>query len=136
MTLGSWNPDSGRETVAYTPDPALLAACAAFAEAGDWPGLSAWVAANLPADANQMMKLEASQWQGVLHGLDQATLLALVRFFTVAEHQMSHWHGGDKSPVIWLSRELKRRGHPLDRDQVLWIKSNTDNRFLPHGPLL
>jgi hypothetical protein len=82
------------------------------------------------------MKLGAHDWQDVLTPLAEGALLQLVRFFTLIEQQLPHWHGGDKSPVIWISRLLKKRGTPLSRETVLWIKANSDNRFLPNGPVL
>lgn len=136
MALGTWNPADGSEQLAYRPDPSLIAACATFAQTDDWTGLADWVATHLPADANQMMKAEREAWQPCLVDQNRNTLLALAKFFTVAEQQLPHWHGGDKSPVIWIARHLKQRGEPLDRDTVLWIKAHTDNRFLPNGPIL
>lgn len=136
MSLGSWDPKDGSESLVYTIDPALLIQCSAFATAGHWTILPAWEKESLPGNASQMMKLSASQWLPALEHLDEATLLNLVRFFTVAEQLLPHWHGGDKSPVIWISRLLRQRGTPLSRDMVLWIKGNSDNRFLPNGPIL
>lgn len=136
MSLGSWNPEDGSESLVYQIDPSVLAQCAAFTTTGNWTALPAWEKASLPGNACQMMKLDATQWQPALEQLDESTLLNLVRFFTVAEQQLPHWHGGDKSPVIWIARLLKKRGTPLSRDTVLWIKGNSDNRFLPNGPIL
>jgi hypothetical protein len=136
MTLGSWNPADGSESVSYRIDPEVIRLCAAFAAAGHWTALPGWEKENLPGNACQMMKLGPEDWHGTLETLDSSTLLDLVRFFTVAEQQLPHWHGGDKSPVIWISRLLKKRGTPLSRDMVLWIKGNSDNRFLPNGPVL
>ena len=135
MSLGSWNPADGSESLAYRIDPDLLQRCTDFAATGDWATLTAWEK-QLPGGSNQMMKLSAQDWQPVLDPLPETTLLHLIRFFTVAEHLMPHWHGGDKSPVIWISRLLKKPGTPLSRETVLWIKANIDNRFLPNGPAL
>ena len=136
MSLGSWNPEDGSQSLVYTVDPGLLKRCAAFATTDNWGGIANWVQAELPATAKQMMKLDANAWQQPLHDLDNETLAQLIRFFTVAEQQLPEWHGGDQSPVIWISRSLKKRGAPLSREQVLWIKANSDNRFLPNGPIL
>ncbi|MEZ5493611.1 MAG: hypothetical protein R3E61_03220 [Pseudomonadales bacterium] len=135
MTLGSWNPTDGSETVTYRIDAGLLDRCIAFAHTANWQDLSAWEQ-QLPSGSNQVMKLTAHDWQDVLAPLDEAALLNLVRFFTLIEQQLPHWRGGDKSPVIWISRLLKKRGTPLSRETVLWIKANSDNRFLPNGPVL
>lgn len=136
MSLGSWNPADGSETLVYRIDRDVLDRCAAFAAHGHWTTLPTWEKESLPATACQMMKLTGEQWQPTIDHLDEATLLDLVRFFTIAEQQLPHWHGGDKSPVIWISRHLKKRGTPLSREMVLWIKGNSDNRFLPNGPIL
>ena len=135
MTLGSWNPADSSETIAYHIDPALLQRCIAFADADNWQALPAWEQ-QLPNNSSQMMKLAAHDWQDALAALDEHALLQLTRFFTLIEQQLPHWHGGDKSPVIWISRLLKKRGTPLSREMVLWIKANSDNRFLPNGPIL
>ena len=136
MSLGSWNPADGSESLIYQVDPAVLAQCETFATNGNWTALPAWEKTSRPSNACQMMKLDATQWEPALEPLDENTLLNLVRFFTAAEQQLPHWHGGDKSPVIWIARLLKKRGTPLSRDTVLWIKGNSDNRFLPNGPIL
>ena len=135
MTIGSWNPTDGTETVTYRVSGDLLQRCIAFAVADNWQELPAWER-QLPSGSNQVMKLGAHDWQDVLTPLAEGALLQLVRFFTLIEQQLPHWHGGDKSPVIWISRLLKKRGTPLSRETVLWIKANSDNRFLPNGPVL
>jgi hypothetical protein len=134
MALGSWNPTDG-ESMSYQIDPDVLTSCCAFAASEHWANLSTWEK-QLPAGACQMMKLPQADWKPVLETLDEQSLIALIRFFTIAEQQLPHWHGGDKSPVIWISRLLKQRGTPLSREMVLWIKGNSDNRFLPNGPVL
>ncbi len=136
MSLGSWNPEDGSESLVYQIDPDVLARCVSFAAHGNWTALPAWEKETLPGNANQMMKLDSSQWQPALESLDEDTLIHLVCFFTAAEQQLPHWHAGDRSPVIWIARLLKKRGTPLSREIVLWIKGNSDNRFLPNGPIL
>ena len=135
MTLGSWNPADGSESVSHTIDAEVLARCAAFAATAQWQDLPAWEQ-QLPPGSSSMMKLGAHDWAPLLEPLDESTLLNLIHFFTIIEQQLPHWHGGDKSPVIWIARHLKKHGKPLARDTVLWIKANSDNRFLPNGPVL
>lgn len=62
-------------------------------------------------------------------------LQGLIRIFTLGEMQFAGWKAGEKSAVIALVRELKKRGS-YDKSLTQWIKSHTDNRFLPHGSLL
>ena len=86
MTLGTWNPETGLEKLAYRVDTEVLTRCATFAGLEQWHTLADWEKDNLPASAPQMMKLSADDWAPVLQQLDSATLVKLVRFFTVAEH--------------------------------------------------
>ena len=58
-------------------------------------------------------------------------------FFTLIEMALPEWAAGAKSPVISINKILKSRGHKLEKDMLLWIKQNSDNRFIPNGsPLL
>jgi hypothetical protein len=82
-----------------------------------------------------VMRLEADHWIPVLAPLDDASLVNLVRFFTVAEMELSGWEGGDRSPVIHIVKILRERGS-YPEDLTRWIKARTDNRFLPYGSLL
>lgn len=75
-----------------------------------------------------------ADWQAAAATLDSKALLALIRFFTLAE-QLPGWESGARSPVIPLARALKARGDYPD-DLTAWIKAHTDNRFLPYGSLL
>ena len=66
---------------------------------------------------------------------EDATLRGLIQVFTLGEMQYPSWAAGDKSPVIALVKELKRRG-AYDPAITRWIKANTTNKFLPHGSLM
>lgn len=136
MSLGSWNPADGKETVQYTLDKQLLKRLAQQAQAPNWQEQLEEIIVSLPAGANQMMKLDAQAWASAAGDFARAEIWALIQFFTVLEQREALYHAGDKSPVIGLNKLLKHRGEPLSRDEVLWIKANTDNRYLPNGPLL
>lgn len=81
----------------------------------------------------KLMKLQASDWQ-VAEQLSDQELEQLVRFFTLAEMQLSGWDAGKTSPVIYLVKMLKKRG-AFAPELKKWIKANTDNRFLPNGAI-
>ena len=73
-------------------------------------------------------------WAAAAESLASEELVALIHLFTVAE-SLPGWEAGARSPVILLAAELKKRGeYPLPL--TAWIKSHTDNRFLPYGSLL
>ncbi|WP_308363704.1 MULTISPECIES: hypothetical protein [unclassified Microbulbifer] len=85
--------------------------------------------------ASYLMRLPAQRWLEESEAWNKEQLWQLIRFFTLAEAQLPGWHAGAESPVIPLARSLRQRGAPLDRDQLLWIKQHSDNRYLPYGPL-
>ena len=132
MSLGSWNPADGKETVQYTLDTRLLQQISNT----DWQTDLAAFSNTLPSGSNHMMKLDASVWVEALSAFSRSELWSLIQFFTLLEQQDALYYAGDKSHVIGLNKLLKQRGENLTRDEVLWIKANTDNRYLPNGPLL
>jgi hypothetical protein len=73
-------------------------------------------------------------WAEASASIDSADIVSLVRLFTLGE-RLPGWEAGARSPVIPLVSELKRRD-ALPADLTNWIKSNTDNRFLPYGSLM
>lgn len=136
MSLGSWNPDDGSEPVTYQLDCALLQQLADFVSNDDWQQQLCVFIQQLPSDANAMMKLDAATWMTTCSDWARPSIWQLIQFFTVIEQQNALYNAGDKSPVIGLNKLLKQRQQPLSRDEVLWIKAHSDNRFLPNGPLL
>ena len=85
------------------------------------------------ATQQAVMKLGVDAWQ-VAEDCSVADLNHLIRVFTLIE-VLPGWDAGAKSPVIALVKILKARGK-FDPDLRKWIKSNTDNRYLPYGSAL
>jgi hypothetical protein len=75
-----------------------------------------------------------TDWAAAAAPLDSGDLVALIRFFTLAE-RLPGWESGARSPVIPLARLLKSRGD-YPEDLTAWIRAHTGNRFLPYGSLL
>ncbi len=127
MSVGSWQPDS--EPTVF-PEQALTAALQIqldpFAEQAPES-----IQALLP-----FMKSTPDQWSKPLESLSDDELKQLARFFTLAEAHWAEWFAGDKNPVIWICKVLKKRGAFPDKELTQWIKQNTDNRFLPYGNAL
>lgn len=129
MGIGVWQPGKQRsvsgeqlETLldkARRIDPnQLISTCdREFVEANAW-----------------VMKLEEGAWSDS-DALPDDDLVALIRFFTLAEMQLAGWEAGKQNPVIYLVRILKSRGE-FSADLRKWIRSNTDNRYLPYGAAL
>ncbi|MEM7220348.1 MAG: hypothetical protein AAF515_18440 [Pseudomonadota bacterium] len=81
------------------------------------------------------MTAPASQWRALTESLASDALIDLIRLLTLAEETIPGWTAGAKSPVIPLARLLKDRGdYPADLTR--WIRTNSSNRFLPHGSLM
>jgi hypothetical protein len=77
---------------------------------------------------------ERADWATMASSLDTSDIVALIRLFTLAE-RLPGWEAGPRSPVIALAAELKGRdAYPADLTR--WIKSHSDNRFLPYGSLM
>ena len=85
-------------------------------------------------DKMQLMHQEADAFR-TAKNLSDDVLADLIRFFTLAEMQLPGWEAGKKNPVIYLVRILKDRDG-FDPELRKWIKTNTDNRYLPYGSAL
>lgn len=82
-----------------------------------------------------VMQQDLAFWKNTTPNFNEAELIALIRFFTAAEAAETAWYAGEKSPVIFLNKLLKQRGHRLDKNLLQWIKANSNNQFLPNGPI-
>ncbi|WGL18150.1 hypothetical protein PVT68_07590 [Microbulbifer bruguierae] len=134
MSVGAWEPtdqasnDQSRRAI----EPALLHQIVAAMEP-DTQDLN--TLAPEIQNASWLAGLPATQWLEQAVQLDDARIWALIRFFTLAEMQLQDWQGGAESPVIPLAKCLRQRKSPLSREQLLWIRAHSDNRYLPYGPL-
>ncbi len=81
------------------------------------------------------MRCGQDGWNELLDQLNAGELLALIKFFTLAEIQLPGWEAGELSPVIWINKYLRSKNQTLDKEMLLWIRENSTNRFIPNGPL-
>jgi hypothetical protein len=128
MTIGTWDPDAIQAQIR----PEQLKAALAFTDPNTFPTQAPPQLMPLQA----LMNSPRSAWQPLLEPMSNPELTELCRFFTLAEARWADWFGGDKNPVIWIYKDLKARGEVPDKALALWIKTHSDNRFLPHGNLL
>lgn len=85
-------------------------------------------------DLAPLMRCQKDEWSAAAARLKDDQLVRLVRLLTLAE-RLPGWQARERSPVIALMAELRlRNAVPVDLGP--WIRSNTDNRFLPWGSLL
>jgi hypothetical protein len=61
-----------------------------------------------------------------------AELNSLARLFTILERDLSGWEGGKFCPVIYIVKELRKRGESIS-ELKRWIKTHSTNRYLPYG---
>jgi len=136
MTTGTWDPGSKTSKLDVNINPALLQRFLVLAENNQLSDL-----ANNIDEQDKLqfaiVKADLTQWKNALNDYSETQLIALIRFFTLIEMALPEWAAGAKSPVISINKILKSRGHKLEKDMLLWIKQNSDNRFIPNGsPLL
>jgi len=128
MTLGVWKPAS-EQMLSMTGLKGLLE---------QLPVDALQSLDGLTADAFEAqrgwIKLPAQSW-ALSETLSSDQIRQLIRFFTLAEYHWAGWEAGKLSPVIPLVVQLKQRD-AFDAAFRRWIKSNTDNRYLPNGAIL
>ena len=131
MTIGSWDPNEKKTSAIDEVNTELLACFIAATKK-----LPCELDTILPSEQlqqSQIIQASASAWQTAIAGFSNEELVLLIQFFTVVEAQLTAWSAGAKSPAILINRELRRRGEKLNKEILLWIKDNTDNRFIPNG---
>ena len=130
MSVQAWEPQGA------VIEEAFLRRCIRLSEEGRLNSLAACLTPGEKRQRSGLMQLEPAAWQQAAATFSDSEILHLVRFFTVAEMQLPGWQAGPKSPVIGLAKALRSRGQKLEREILLWIKENSDNRYLPYGPVL
>lgn len=134
MSIGSWDPAADAAAHHIHIDAATLARFIEFSKAEQLDQLEQLI----PGDESQvlsgLMQLEQAPWLTAAETLPEDEVRHLIRFFTVAEN-LPGWEAGEKSPVIPLAKSLRKRGLRLDKEFLQWLRSVSDNRYLPYGPL-
>lgn len=84
------------------------------------------------------MSAAAADWAQA-DELNSDDISNLIRFFTLAEMQLPGWEAGKSSPVIYLFKLLRKKTD-VDAEALKalrsWIKTNSDNRYLPNGAVI
>ncbi len=73
-------------------------------------------------------------WSQSAQNLQETELTALIRLLTLLEEK-HNWNMAEKSPVIALFKALRKKSG-IDKELVQWVKTNSENKYLPFGPLL
>ncbi len=133
MSIGSWTPES--EKAAIRIEAEWLQRCIALSGDDELAQLPSPFTPDEQQRYSSLMRLPAEPWQQAVADLDDDALIALIRFFTVAEERISGWEAGAESPAIWINKVLRQRGNKLSVDMLRWIRANSRNRFIPNGGL-
>jgi len=133
MAIGSWTPEKEKDTLSI--DTQWLQKCIALSRSDKLELLPAPFSEQEQQKYAVFMRVAPEQWQAAVADLSNDELVDLIRFFTRAEKLISGWDAGKESPAIWINKALRKRGEKLSRDMLLWIRANTDNRFIPNGGL-
>ncbi|WP_043317711.1 hypothetical protein [Microbulbifer sp. HZ11] len=152
MSVGAWEPanqasndQSGQEIdralleqilalMGCDPAKAVDPDCAAAPAAMSAPTFDSATLPDALKPAHWLAGLPASRWLQEASHWQPQQIWGLIRFFTLAESRLD-WPGGAESPVIPLAKSLRQRKAPLNKDQLMWIREHSDNRYLPYGPL-
>ena len=133
MAIGVWEPDSGSEKPREI-ERSMLQRYIELARTEQHEDIASHLNGSDRSAGAYLMKLEQSSWELAEQFTDEE-IEHLIRFFTLAERQISGWEGGKRSPVIWLVKILKER-QAFRPELRNWIKKNTENRYLPYGSVL
>ena len=135
MSVGSWNPEGGSQNTVFEIDESILRGFIAISEQDQLTALKEQLPEVQQSQQSALMRLSKERWFEAAEPFSSDQLQHLVRFFTLAEMQLSGWEAGAESPVIWIVKVLRRRKAPPSKELLLWIKANSDNRFIPNGAL-
>ena len=83
----------------------------------------------------ELMAADLDQWQALVDATPSTTLVKWLRVVVLAEVRLPGCECGAKSPAIRMARTLRAR-NAYPRELTPWIRSVSDNRFLPYGSLL
>ena len=89
-------------------------------------------------DANllrEVMAANLDHWRELVESASSEALLKWLRATVLAEARLTGCERGAKSPAILIARTLRDR-NAYPKDITAWIRSISNNRFLPYGSLL
>ena len=131
MSVGTWEPPGKKKRTNIKLS--LIRKFLSFAESVDFEHKldnTDLRSAGLEKESWVMSK-EKEYWTELV-SLESGELESLARLFTMLERDLSGWEGGKFCPVIYIVKELRKRGESIS-ELKRWIKTNSTNRYLPYG---
>jgi hypothetical protein len=136
MTINTWDPNQqSLDNTSYTLDIFFLNKAIDFAENHLDTEIASYLTPQEQQQHAPIMKLPKETWFSLKTSLSNENIIALIRFFTLAEVQLTDWSGEEHSPVISLTKMLRQNGEKVSTELLQWIKAKNNNRFLPYGAL-
>lgn len=133
MSIGSWTPGDEQPTEIIDRD--FLKGCLEIARRDRLEQLDQELSRDEQSRHAPLMRMSREDWEAELSHFGSEDLRLLLKFFVRAEMILPGWEAGEKSPAIWINKRLKQQGESLNRDELLWIRKHTDNRYIPNGGL-
>jgi hypothetical protein len=134
MSIGSWDPASDAAAQHSPIETPTLARFVKLSETQQLEQLEQHITGDESQRLSGLMQMDSAPWLLAAQPFSDEDLLHLIRFFAAAEN-LPGWEAGEKSPVIPLAKTLRKRGVKIDKDLLRWLRSVSDNRYLPYGPL-
>ena len=131
MSIGNWTPTNPDAEI----DSALLETGLTASRKGKLEELTQILSLDQQTDLASQLRLPKETWLIALEDYNSEQLKALLRFFVRAEMLVPGCEVGDQSPAIWANKLLRQRGDRLTKEDLLWIRENTNNRFIPNGSI-
>lgn len=129
MSTGSWIPESEKANLELPSESDLTR----------WSSLSDDDIAQLDQTSintlSRCINAGVEHWQPHLASLSDEHLIRLLKFFTLLEMAHPALRADKHNPAIACAKLLRSHGSSLDKSLLQWIRSVSDNRFLPYGPL-
>ncbi len=135
MTTEVWDPSASNSDQPYAIEQSFLRKIILKIDPDNLDSLNNFLTEKERETHRPIMIKDKEAWFSAADNFSDEELIALIQFFTLAETHYANWSAEEKSPVIWLTKLLKKRKKPLDKELLKWIKNNNNNKFLPFGAL-
>lgn len=126
MTVDSWQPTPTPQAISAEDLKRLLICASDFQIHKNFTPEFDWI--------QPFAQVDASIWQNAVENLNDEQLIEVIKLLTSLETS-KNWDLAEKSPVIAVFKAYKKKSG-VNRELVKWVKTHSDNQYLPFGPLL